>query len=48
MLYQRGYALNSLRKRETETEGALREAQERIALLEHDKRVLTSALRGGA
>lgn len=48
MLHQRGYDLSSLRRRETETERALREAHERIVLLEHDKRVLTEALRGSA
>lgn len=46
MLHQRGYDLHSLRKRETETERRLREAEERVRLLEHDKRVLTEALRG--
>lgn len=48
MLYQRGYDLMSLRKRETEVEHALRIANERIATLEHDKRVLAEALRGVA
>lgn len=48
LLLRRGYDPNSLRKRETETEQRLREAHERIQLLEHDKRVLTEALRGGA
>lgn len=47
MLHQRGYDLHSLRKRETETERKLREAQERIAELERDKRVLAEAIRGG-
>lgn len=46
MLYQRGYDLHSLRKRETETERALREAKERIEGLERDKRVLVEALGG--
>lgn len=35
MLHQRGYDLNSLRKRETETEKKLREANEQIAHLQH-------------
>lgn len=48
MLYQRGYDVLSLRKRESETERQLREARERIEELEHDKRVLAEALRGGA
>lgn len=48
MLHQRGYDVLSLRKRESEVERALREANEKIATLEHDKRVLAEALRGGA
>lgn len=36
----------SLVEIETETQRLLRQAQERIQLLEHDKRVLTAALRG--
>lgn len=48
MLHQRGYDLYSLRKRETETERALREARERITELERDKRVLAEAIRGAA
>jgi hypothetical protein len=48
MLCKRGYDLSSLRRKETETERALREAQERIAMLEHDKRVLTEALRASS
>lgn len=48
LLLKRGYDPASLRKRESETERALREARERIELLEHDKRVLTEALRGTA
>lgn len=39
MLYQRGYDLHSLRKRETETEQKLREAEERIRKLEEEARV---------
>lgn len=48
MLHQRGYDLHSLRKRETETERALREANDRIGDLERDKRVLVEALHGRA
>lgn len=48
MLHARGYDLASLRRRETEMQRELRLAQERIAMLEHDKRVLTEALRGVA
>ena len=47
MLQQRGYALGSLRRQESETELALRLAREEVAQLRHDKRVLTEALRGG-
>lgn len=43
---QRGFDLSSLRRKETEVERELREARERIELLEHDKRVLTEALHG--
>ncbi|AMM23014.1 hypothetical protein [Variovorax sp. PAMC 28711] len=46
MVHQRGYDLDSLRKRETQIEMALRMAQEQIHQLRHDKRVLTEALRG--
>ena len=48
MLRARGYDLSSLRRCETQVERELREANERIAMLEHDKRVLTEALRGAA
>ena len=48
LTHARGYESRSLRKRETETEIRLREAEERIAMLTHDKRVLTEALRGAA
>lgn len=49
MLYRRGYDLNSLRKRETETERRLREVEEalkqeradRIAVEESMRRILT-------
>lgn len=47
-LLRRGYDPKSLRKLETDTERRLREAEERIALLTHDKRVLTEALHGKA
>ena len=46
LTHARGYDAASLRKRESDTERRLREAEERIALLTHDKRVLTEALRG--
>jgi hypothetical protein len=42
----RGYDLSSIRRRETELERELRLAQEEVAQLRHDKRVLTEALRG--
>ncbi|MGJ7500096.1 hypothetical protein ACSFBF_07025 [Variovorax sp. ZT5P49] len=42
----RGYDLASLRRRETELERELRIAQEEVAQLRHDKRVLVEALRG--
>ena len=45
-LLHRGYDPRTLRKLESQTERDLREAQERIAQLERDKRVLTEALRG--
>lgn len=45
MLYQRGYDLNSLRKRESETEKELRLAQERIAELEHEREIERRAIR---
>ena len=48
MLHARGYDLHSIRRKETDTERRLREAEERIALLTHDKRVLTEALHGRA
>lgn len=46
MLYQRGYDLHSLRKRETETERLLREERERREAAELKIRVLTEALTG--
>lgn len=46
LLMHRNYDPRSLRKLESDTERQLREANERISLLEHDKRVLTEALRG--
>lgn len=45
MLFQRGYDLNSLRKRETETEKKLREAQERIRQLESENELTLRVLR---
>lgn len=48
MLCQRGFDLNSLRRKETDTERRLREAEERVQRLEHDKRVLVEALTGRA
>ncbi len=39
LLHSRGYDLNSLRKRETETELKLRKAEERIKQLEHEARI---------
>jgi hypothetical protein len=44
----RGYELSSIRRRETELERELRIAQEEVAQLRHDKRVLVEALRGAA
>ena len=46
MLHARGYDVGSLRKRETETEKALRVALDRVQELERDKRVLASAISG--
>ena len=46
LLLHRGYDPRTLRKLESQTERELREAQERIAQLERDKRVLTEAPRG--
>lgn len=48
LLLLRNYDPRSLRKLESDTERRLRESEERVALLEHDKRVLTEALRGTA
>jgi hypothetical protein len=39
MLHVRGYDLHSLRRKETETERKLREAQERITRLENEREV---------
>lgn len=41
LLHSRGYDLGSLRKRESETESALRIARERIAELEREAEVIT-------
>jgi len=45
MLHQRGYDLHSLRKTETETERRLREAEERIVQLEHEREIERRAIR---
>ncbi len=45
MLYQGGYDLNSLRKRESELEKKLRQAEDRIRQMEHDRTVEMRALR---
>lgn len=46
MLHQRGYDLGSLRKLESDTERKLRVAEESIARLNMEKRVLVDALNG--
>jgi hypothetical protein len=46
LLNARGYALDSLRHRETELERQNRLLREQVELLKHDKRVLSEALRG--
>lgn len=46
MLHQCGFDLHSVRKKETELERRIRELEEQNAMLVHDKRVLTEALRG--
>lgn len=46
MLYQRGYDLNSLRRRESETERELRQAREQLDAERLKVRVLTDALSG--
>lgn len=46
LMLRLGLDPNSVRPLESETERALREAQERIVGLERDKRVLTEALHG--
>jgi len=48
MLHARGYDLSSVRRKETETERENRLLREEVAMLKHDKRVLTEALRGAA
>jgi hypothetical protein len=48
MLYQRGYDLHSIRRRETELERELREAREALATEQIRTRALMDALRGGA
>ena len=46
MLHARGYDLSSLRKRETETERKLREAQEELAKLKLKHQAVVEALTG--
>jgi hypothetical protein len=46
LLHSRGYDLRSLRKKETETEQALREAQEQIAQLKLERQILVNAMHG--
>jgi len=48
LMHSRGYDLRSLRKKETETEQALREAKERIAALELERQILVNAMHGKA
>jgi hypothetical protein len=48
MLHQRGYDLTSLRRRESETERALRQAHEQLEAERVKVRVLTDALNGRA
>lgn len=45
MLYQRGYDLHSLRKRETETERELREAREQLARERAERQTIEAAMR---
>jgi hypothetical protein len=46
MLYQRGYDLHALRKRENEVERELREAREALDAERNKTRILTEALHG--
>jgi hypothetical protein len=46
LLHSRGYDLRSLRKKETETEQALREAKEQIAQLQLERQILVNAMHG--
>lgn len=46
LVHARGYEIESLRPIETQVERENRLLKERVAMLEHDKRVLTEALRG--
>jgi hypothetical protein len=48
MLYQRGYDVHSLRKRESELERELRETREELATERLKRQTLAEALRGGA
>lgn len=45
MLHSRGYDLGSLRRKETELEKRLREANERIAQMEHDHEIELNVVR---
>lgn len=45
MLHTRGYDVNSLRRKETETEKALRLANERIAQLENEREIERKLIR---
>lgn len=45
MLHNRGYDVNSLRRKETETEKALRLANERIAQLENEREIERKLIR---
>lgn len=45
MLHARGYDVNSLRRKETETEKALRLANERIAQLENEREIERKLIR---
>lgn len=48
MLHQRGYDLHSIRKRETETERQLRQAEEALRAAQAANKVLVDALHGRA
>jgi plasmid maintenance system antidote protein VapI len=46
MLHQRGYDLNSIRKRESETQTALRIKTEELEKLQEENRILRSVING--